>query len=231
VEVKAHQDKKGPHGSAPKYDDSPSAGSVTNLLSIWPNEEIILKIKMPAPFDQQGNLPPNLIQWDAPGHTFPDNTLEARMKWGLNFFNAAANTKEIKITVGGVDHKVHVKVQGVGLLTEAEGAALVPHAAPIMLAHSFEAKNYTNTTFPIGSKRDAIRHSYWCSLSVSTFPVTAGDVPLISTGHEYDNRDDKQQAFNSTMDLNNNAVCNQTSSRAALHRRRDVHLGDSSRCS
>jgi hypothetical protein len=207
VEVKAHQDKDGPQGSAPKYDDSPSTGSATNLFSVWPNEEIILKVKMPPPFDQQANLPANLIQWDVPGHTLADNTLEAPMQWPLNFFNGAANTKEITITIGGVDFKVHVKVQGVGILTEAEGAALVPHAAPIMLAHSFEAKNYTNTTYPLGPKRDAMRHAYWCSLSVSTFPVTAGDVPFISTGHEYDNRySDKQQAFNSTMDLKNNAV-------------------------
>jgi hypothetical protein len=207
VEVKAHQDKNGPQGSAPKYNDSPSVGSATNLFSVWPDEEIILKVKMPPPFDQQGNLPANLIKWDVPGHTFADNTLEARMKWGVNFFNSAVNTKEIIITIGGTEFKVHVKVQGTGLLSEAEGAALVPHAAPVMLAHSFEATSYTNSTFPVSPKRDAIRHAYWCSLSVSTFPVTAGDVPLISTGHERDNRyNDKQQAFNSTMDLKNNAV-------------------------
>ncbi len=207
VEVKAHQDKNGPQGSVPKYNDSPSVGSATNLFSVWPNEEIILKVKIPPPFDQQGNLPANLIKLDVPGHTFAANILEASMKWGVNFFNAAVNTKEITITIGGTEFKVHVKVQGTGLLSEAEGAALVPHAAPVMLAHSFEATNYTNSTFPVSPKRDAIRHAYWCSLSVSTFPVTAGDVPLISTGHERDNRyNDKQQAFNSTMDLKNNAV-------------------------
>lgn len=206
VEIKSHQDKVGPYLSPPKYSDSPLVGSATNLFSVWPNEEIILKVRIPAPFDQVGNLPPNLIKWDAPGHTIPDNTLEARMKWGLNFFDPTKNTKEITINIGGSDFKVHVKIQGVGILTELEAALSAPNAVGPMLAAREFARAFVIAAYPDGPKRDAIRHSLWCSLSVSTFPVTAGDVTLISTAHEHDNRSGKQQAFNGTMDLKNNAV-------------------------
>lgn len=149
VEIKAHQDKPSPYGSPAKYNDSPSKGSADNLFSVWPNEEIILKVKMPAPFDNSSNLPADLIKWNVPDHTFVNNTLEARMSWPVNFFNDSVNTKEITITVGGAEFKVHVKVQSVGLLTELEGAALVPHAAPVIAIQAFEALEYTNSSFPL----------------------------------------------------------------------------------
>jgi hypothetical protein len=46
------------------------------------------------------------------------------------------------------------------------------------------------------------------SLSVSQVGVAQWEALLISTWHEHDNRGDEphQQAFNSTMDLHNNAV-------------------------
>ncbi len=161
-----------------------------------------MKIKLPPPFDQQANLPANLIKWEVPDHTIADNTLEAPLSWG----SLGNSIKEVKITVGGSEFKLHFKVQTVGILSELEAAALVPNASPIMFAYRQESIVF-GTSYPAGPHDDAMRHAYWCSVSVSTFPVTAGDVELISTGHEYSNRyDDKQQAFNSTMDLKNNAV-------------------------
>jgi hypothetical protein len=203
IDIKVHQTQNGPQGSAPKYNNAPQAYIASNLFSVWPNEEAIVKVKLPPPFDQPQNLPANLVNWEVPGHTIPDNTLEAPLSWTLGFGN---NTKEVKITIGGSEFKLHFKVQGVGILSELEAAALVPNASPIMLAYRQEAIDF-GTTYPAGPQDDAMRHAYWCSVSVSTFPVTAGDVDLISTGHEYSNRyDDQQQAFNSTMDLKNNAV-------------------------
>ena len=202
IDIKVHQTKKGPQNSDPKYKDAPKAYIASNLFSVWPNEEAIVKIKLPPPFDQQANLPANLIKWEVPGHTIADNTLEAPLSWG----SLGNSTKEVKIIVGGSEFKLHFKVQTVGVLSELEAAFLLPNAWPIMLAYRQESLNF-GTTYPAGPQDDAMRHAYWCSVSVSTFPVTAGDVELIATGHEYSNRyDDKQQAFHSTMDLKNNAV-------------------------
>ena len=202
IDIKVHQTKKGPQNSDPKYKDAPKAYIASNLFSVWPNEEAIVKIKLPPPFDQQANLPANLIKWEVPGHTIANNTLEAPLSWG----SLGNSIKEVKITVGGSEFKLHFKVQTVGILSELEASALVPNASPIMFAYRQESIAF-GTSYPAGPQDDAMRHAYWCSVSVSTFPVTAGDVELISTGHEYSNRyDDKQQAFNSTMDLKNNAV-------------------------
>ena len=204
VDIKVHQTQNGPQGSAPKYNNAPKDYMASNLFSVWPNEAAIVKVKLPPPFDQQQNLPPNLIKWEVPGHNIPDNTLEATLIWPLSF---GGNLKEVKITIGGSLFKVHIKVQGVGIISEVEAALLVPNASPIMLAYKSESETYAHSTYGITPKADAIRHGYWCSLSVSTFPVTAGDVEIISTAHEYRNRySDHQQAFNSTMDLQNNAV-------------------------
>ena len=204
VDIKVHQTQNGPQGSAPKYNNAPKDYMASNLFSVWPNEAAIVKVKLPAPFDQQQNLPPNLIKWEVPGHNIADNTLEATLSWPLSF---GGNLKEVKITIGGSLYKVHIKVQGVGIISEVEAAVLVPNASPIMLAYKSESETYAHSTYGITPKADAIRHGYWCSLSVSTFPVTAGDVDIISTAHEYRNRySDNQQAFNSTMDLQNNAV-------------------------
>jgi len=203
IDIKVHQTQNGPQGSAPKYDNAPASYIASNLFSVWPNEEAIVKVKLPPPFDQQQNLPANLIKWEVPGHTIPDNTLEAPLSWTLGFGN---NTKEVKITIGGSEFKLHFKVQGVGIISEVEAAALVPHAAVVMLAYRQEAIDF-GATYPAGPQDDAMRHAYWCSVSVSTFPVTAGDVDLIATGHEHTNRYvDQQQAFNGTMDLKNNAL-------------------------
>jgi hypothetical protein len=204
VDIKVHQTQNGPQGSAPKYNNAPKDYMASNLFSVWPNEAAIVKVKLPAPFGQQQNLPPNLIKWEVPGHNIADNTLEATLSWPLSF---GGNLKEVKITIGGSLYKVHIKVQGVGIISEVEAAVLVPNASPIMLAYKSESETYAHSTYGITPKADAIRHGYWCSLSVSTFPVTAGDVDIISTAHEYRNRySDNQQAFNSTMDLQNNAV-------------------------
>jgi hypothetical protein len=204
VEIKVHQDKPDPNGVPPKYNNAPKAYSASNLFVVWPNHEITVKVKLPAPFDQEQNLPTGLIKWQVPGHNIPDNTLEATdLKWTLGFNN---NTKEIKIYIGSHIHTVHIKVQGVGVLTQVEALALVPNAAAALLYHRQEAIDYGNT-HPISAQKDAMRHSYWCALSVSTAGVTAGDVDIVTTAHEYDNRyDGKQPAFNSTMDLQNNEV-------------------------
>ncbi len=205
LEIKAHQNNVGPYGSPTKYNESPSLGSVSNLLSVWANEEIILKIKLPAPFDQQENLPPNLIKWNVPDHNFPDNTLEASMNWNSNPLNIMGDTKLVVINIGGNDFEVRIRIENVGILPEAVAGALRPIASSVMLARINEARSYV-ASFPDGPKKDAIRHSYWCSLSVSTFSVTATDVSVISTAHEYDNRSGGQQAYNGTMDLYNNSV-------------------------
>jgi hypothetical protein len=203
VDIKVNQTEASSYGSAAKYKDAPKAYTASNLFSVWPNEKVTIKVKLPPPFDQQQNLPANLIKWNVPGQTIADNTLEPELSWPLTL--GSANTKEIKITVGGSEFKVHVKVQGVGFLTSVEASAFFPNAAAALLTYRDESIAFGNT-HPISAQKDAMRHSYWCSLAVSTFGVTAGDVVSVSTAHEFDNRDNGQQAFNSTMDLKNNDV-------------------------
>lgn len=205
IDIKVHQDNpnSGPEGQARKYINAPEAYIASNLFCLWPNEQATVKVKLPPPFDQQQNLPAGLIKWTVPGHTIPDNTLEAPVAWPLGLTN---NTKEVKINIGGSEFKLHFKIQGVGFLNEIEAAALVPNASPVMLAYRQESIDF-GATYPVGPQQDAMRHAYWCSVSVSTFPVTAGDVDILSLAHEYRNRhSDKQQAFNSTMDIKNNGI-------------------------
>ena len=204
VEIKADQTAPAPQGSAPKYHDSPRRGSATNLLSVWPNEPIKLKVRLPGPFYTSSNLPSNFVTWDAPGHTIAANSLDATLQWPLSL--AGDPVKEVKITIGGIEFKVYVKVQAVGLFSELEAAFIAPNAGAMMVYYRQEAIDY-GATFPAGPEQDAMRHSYWCSLAVSTTGVFAGDVDLVSTGHEHTNcYDDHQQAFNSTMDIKNNAI-------------------------
>jgi hypothetical protein len=203
VDIKVHQDKPDPNGVHAKYNNAPRNYTASNLFVVWPNHEVTVKVKLPAPFDQQQNLTAGLIKWQVPGHNIPDNTLEATdLKWTL----LGNDTKEIKITIGGQLYTVHIKVQSVGFLSQVEASALVPNAAAALLYHRPAAIAYGNT-HRISAQMDAMRHSYWCALSVSTAGVTAGDVDIVTTAHEYDNRHDgKQPAFNSTMDLKNNEV-------------------------
>ncbi len=69
--------------------------------------------------------------------------------------------------------------------------------------------------------KDAIRHSYWNALCASDALVSNQATLFVTTAHEYNNkwgintignRADAQQAFNSTMDLHNNAL-----GRATVH--------------
>jgi hypothetical protein len=75
----------------------------------------------------------------------------------------------------------------------------------IMLAAA-DAESYAYQTYGETPKADAFRHAYWTANSVSDVWVSKADIDMISTAHEYTNRANKQQAFNSTMDLHNNAV-------------------------
>jgi hypothetical protein len=203
VDLKVHQDKPDPNGIPPKYKNAPRTYTASNLFVVWPNHEVAVKVKLSAPFDQQQNLPDSLINWQVPGHNIPVNALEAKdLKWTLGLNN---NTKEIVITIGGQIYKVHIKVQGVGFLTEFEAAALMPNAAAALLYYRKEAIDYGNTHH-ISAQKDAMRHAYWCALAVSTGGVNATDAFLVSTAHEFDNQVNKQAAFNSTMDMRNNEV-------------------------
>jgi len=148
VDIKVHQDNpnSGPEGQARKYINAPEVYIASNLFCLWPNEQAKVKVKLPPPFDQQQNLPAGLIKWTVPGHTIPDNTLEAPLAWNLGLIN---NTKEVKINIGGSEFMLHFKVQGVGFLSELEASALLPNAAPVMLYHRQEAIDY-GATFPAG---------------------------------------------------------------------------------
>lgn len=202
--IKVDQDKADPNGVPPKYSNAPKNYIASNLFVVWPNHEVTIKVVLPAPFDQGDHLPPGFIKWEIPNYSIPDNTLEAvDLKWDGQLSD---NTKVINVTVGGLLNTIHIKVQNVGFFTQLEASALVPNAAAALYSYREEAIGY-GSSHPVRGQKDAMRHSYWCALAVSTLGVSAGDVYFVATAHEYDNRfDGKQPAFCSTMDLKNNDI-------------------------
>lgn len=203
VELKVtHPQNPGPTGSAAKYNNTPNTGSADNLFATWLNEQFRVNVNI-EPAALANNLPAGFIKWTTAGFTIPDNTAEYTFSW------SSVGVKEITVEFPScsLTKKVRVDVPDVGILSQTAAAALVGAPSVFVLAYAQEAINYSNTNFPVGPKRDAFRHAYWMSLSVSQLGVAQGEALLISMGHEHDNRDDDhQQAFNSTMDLHNNLV-------------------------
>ncbi|MDP2816564.1 MAG: hypothetical protein Q8O19_07790, partial [Rectinemataceae bacterium] len=204
VELKVtHPQNPGPTGSAAKYSNTPNAGSADNLFSTWLNEQFRVNVNI-QPAALANNLPVGFIKWTAAGFTIPDNTTEYVFSWD------STGIKEITVEFPscGITKKIHVDVPSVGIFSQTAAAALVPPiVAALIVSYAQEAIDYSTKNFPVGPQRDAFRHAYWMSLSVSHLGIVQWHASLISTGHEHDNRDtDHQQAFNSTMDLHNNAV-------------------------
>jgi len=205
VELKVTHPAPSPTGSAAKYSNDPSIGSADNLFSTWPNEQFRVRVNI-EPVDITNSMPSGFIHWTAEGFTIPDNTTEFTFSWG------STGVKDITVEVPsyGITKEVYIDVPNVGILSQAAAAALVgPVAAALITNYGLDAIDYANNTFPVGPQRDAFRHAYWNSLSVSHVIVTEQQSLLVTTGHEHDNRDDdvpRQQAFNSTMDLHNNLV-------------------------
>jgi len=198
--IQAKQTMAGPQGSAPKYNDAPKHGIASNLFSVWPNEEITLKITLPSSQSPTAGL----IKWTELNHTIADNSLTATMSWPLSL--TASNTKEIKVKIGSAEHIIHVRVQGVGFVSQVEATALVPNVAVAALYYRQESIDF-GAIFPAGPQQDAMRHSYWNSVCVSTFGVMEGDILFYTAAHKNSNRyNDAQQAFNSTMDIENNVI-------------------------
>ena len=203
VELKStHPQDPGPTGSAAKYNNNPTNGSADNLFSTWLNEQFRVNVNI-QPTELANNLPSGFIKWTAAGFTISDNTTNYTFSWD------STGVKEITVELPscGITKKVRVDVPDVGILSQTAAVALVGAPSVFVLAYAQEAINYSNINFPVGPQRDAFRHAYWMSLSVSQLGVAQWEALLISTGHEHNNRDDDhQQAFNSTMDLHNNSV-------------------------
>lgn len=204
--VKVNQTKVSPFGATAKYSDAPSKGYASNLISLFRGEELDIKVILPNGL-AVGDLPNNFIQWTVPGHTFANNSVENTVKWLIGPALTLAITKNVTVSAGATNFDLVIDVQGVGLLTETEALALAATSAGQIVTTGATALLETNVAFPLNlAKRDAFRHSYWNSLAVSTFGVTAADIALVTTGHEFDNRAEKQHAFNGRMDMHNNSV-------------------------
>ena len=203
IELKVtHPQNPGPTGSAAKYNNTPNEGSADNLFATWPNEQFRVNVNI-LPTSFANNLPEGFIKWSVAGYTIPDNTTEHTFSW------TSTGIKEITVEFpsSGITKKIRVDVPGVGILSQGAAATLIGTPSVFVLANAQEAIDYSNNNFSVGPQRDAFRHAYWMSLSVSQLGVAQWEALLISTGHEHDNRDDDhQQAFNSTMDLHNNSI-------------------------
>lgn len=211
IEIKATSHGFPPTGLQGKYDKTPKKGSVDNLISVWPSEEITLTIEIPEPF--KSNPPPGLISWNAPGHTVPDQTTEYKFKW------TDTGTKTVTITVGSSTFKVVIDHPNVGNTSQGDALlAIDPISAASIVLYGVQAMNYSNNpaNFPtVTPKKDAIRHSYWTALCASDILVDNQAVIFVTTAHEHNNKwgvstfggsTAPQQAFNSTMDLRNNLI-------------------------
>lgn len=211
VQIKATSNGFPPTGLPGKYSSTPEKGSVDNLISVWPAEELKITIDIPEPF--KSNPPAGLISWNAPDHTVPDQTTEFTFSW------LDTGTKTIQITIGGSTFKVVVDVPNVGNISQGDALlALDPITAASVVAFGIEAMNYSNdpANFPsVVPKKDAIRHSYWTALCASDSLVNNSGVLFVTTAHEHNNKWEgssfggstaPQQAFNSTMDLRNNLI-------------------------
>ena len=185
-----------PSTSAPKYAEAPEEGNADNLFSVWLGEDFTVKVKLPESFQ----LPPNLIKWNVPGENIPDNTKEYTFNW------TAVGTKRIEVQVGESTFEIWVDVPHVGDVGQLQAIVTMPPWATAQIGSwGTFAQNYCNTHYPESPKRDAIRHSYWCALSVSDGYVTQDQVLYFTTTHEHDDKwTDNEQSFNTTMDLWNN---------------------------
>ena len=217
VEIKATSYGFPPTGLLGKYNKTPKKGSVDNLISVWPSEEITLYVELPEPF--KTNPPPGLITWDAPGHNVPPNSTEYKFKW------TDTGTKTVTITVGTSKFKVVVDVPNVGNNSEKDVLlAMNPVTRLQILNYGKQAEDYANGNFPATPIRDATRHSYWNALCISDSWIPSSAIEGFATAHEWDNKWGyklswsvsldvvtlinvaPQSAFDSTMDLHNNEI-------------------------
>lgn len=206
VELKvSHPVSPGPTGSPAKYTNAPSIGSADNLFSTWDNEQFKVNVKL-DPSNITSSLPAGFIHWTAAGFSIPDNSTDYTFSW------SATGVKEITVEFPscGITRKIYVDVPDVGPIGQVAAALLLPPPVVALIwGYKTEAEDYTNTNFPAGPQRDAYRHCYWNSLCVSDGNIARDEILLISTAHEYDNKNTyspPQQAFNSSMDLRNNIV-------------------------
>lgn len=195
IEIKVNS-ANSPSTSAPKYTDAPKKGNADNLFSVWQGEDFTVRVKLPESFQ----LPPSLIKWSVPGENIPDNSKEHTFNW------TSAGTKRIEVKVAESKFELWVDVPHAGDVGQIQAIATMPPWATAQIGSwGFFAQDYCNTNYPETPKRDAIRHSYWCALSVSDGYVTQDQVLYFTTAHEYDDKwIDKEQSFNTTMDLWNN---------------------------
>ena len=193
-----------PTGSVPKYDHpTPTTGSADNLFATWDNEPLRIDVQI-EPAELAASLPPGFITWSAAGFSIPDNTTNYTFTW------PSTGTKDVTVNFPqcGITKKVYIDVPNVGALSQGQVALLLPPAVTLAIyANGYWAETYANSTYTACARRDAIRHAYWNALCVSDYPISQMQILLFSTGHEYGNKyTDKQQAFDSTMDLFNNFV-------------------------
>lgn len=181
-----------------KINGTPKIGTATNLFSAWPSQASIVKIIFPPGWQQPDTYPPDFIRWSIPQMSVASNTIEQRVSW------ETVGLKEIIISIGAKVFTVYINVPDTGKYTEKQMAVLFPGAAGNIFQLHGEAETFANL-FP-NPKKDAMRHTYWNALSVSS-GWSAAIVLAITTGHEYVNHlRDGQAAFSSTMDLHNNEL-------------------------
>ena len=205
----SHPMGNSPFGSPAKYHWTPNKGSADNLFSTWTGEQFKIDV-VTIPQIDLANLPNNAITWTASsGEVIPNNSLSHTFTWS----STGVKTITVNFPLWGFSRTVHVDVPNVGILGEnAVIASLLLDPLNVVSVgligtYAQTAISNANDIYPVAvSEKDAFRHAYWNALCVSSVLVNPFHVLSITTAHEFTNRADGQQAFNSTMDLYNNAV-------------------------
>ena len=189
-----------------QYSNDPQKGCADNLLSLWPEDDIRIRVKV-EPAGLESKLPSGFIKWSSSGYNISDNTIEQTFHWGT----PGVRTISISMPSLGSGTTIIIDQPDVGDTSETAAALLDFGRIPLILGYANEAEDWAaaqGATLGAG-KANALQHAYWNALMASDSGIGPELAIYHSTAHEYSNKNDPEAAglaSDSTMDLHNNSV-------------------------
>ena len=178
-------------------------GVVDNLLAEWTGTPLALRVELTPDI---ANLPADFIVWHTSSVTAPaNNTLE----FSLLRNTTGTEVVNVQFPSLGITKRVVIDYPDVG--TYSENDILISH--PFLYAsagvYGLAAMQYAEDLQAGGMsyfKANAIQHSFWASAMASDPSIGPEYSIWFTTAHEYGNRRDGAEAFDTVMDLKNNSV-------------------------
>lgn len=194
-------------GGDKKWRPEQQGESINNLLAVWADEEITLRLLF-EPEEFGVNLTDNFVVWEIQGEEIPPNTLEHTFIFsepGIRY-KIILKFKKLK-----EEKWIYVDVPDIGTIGQDAAAAVIwlslGGSRRIHLIDLYRGWA-TDWALPMEEpRRDALRHAFGMALCASDPAVGAENGLYIGKAHEVTN---KQEAFLSTMDLHNNLIGSQT---------------------